>query len=287
VRGRILSLDRPVVMGILNVTPDSFSDGGIHGDSDAAISAGLAMIDDGAQIVDVGGESTRPGAHSVTEQEELRRVLPVVQGLSDTGVTVSIDTSKAEVARRCIDAGAHIVNDVTALSDPAMAGVCAEAGVGVVLMHMPGNPRTMQDDPTYVDVVSEIASFLETRAESAIEAGVDRYAIAIDPGFGFGKTVSHNLELMHRLDEIVALGPPVVVGTSRKRFLGSVLSDVRGETTPERRDSATLATIAVGVFKRATIFRVHNVSSAVDVAQTVNAIVAVEGHDQEINRTRT
>lgn len=264
-------------MGILNVTPDSFSDGDRYADPESAVSAGLTMIADGAQIVDVGGESTRPGALSITAAEELERVLPVVRGLSDAGVTVSIDTSKAEVARRCIEAGAHVVNDVTALSDPNMADVCAQAAVGVVLMHMPGNPRTMQGNATYGDVVSEVAEFLQTSSVAAIEAGIERDAITIDPGFGFGKTVSHNVELMARMDEIVALGLPVVVGTSRKRFLGSLLSDVRGDTTHEQRDNATLATIALAVSKGAAIFRVHNVRSAVEVAQTANAIVGRGG----------
>ncbi|GMQ98387.1 MAG: dihydropteroate synthase [Acidimicrobiia bacterium] len=274
-------------MGILNVTPDSFSDGGTYRDPDSAIAAGLAMIGDGAEIVDVGGESTRPGAQGVSVPEELERVLPVVEGLTDAGTTVSIDTSKAEVARRCIAAGAHIVNDVTAFSDPDMAGVCAESGVGVVLMHMLGSPRTMQNNPTYDDVGSQIAGFLASRAGVAIESGVDAASIAVDPGFGFGKTVAHNLELMSRLDEIVALGYPVVVGTSRKRFLGSVLAGVRGDTTPSQRDDATLATVALAVDKGATIFRVHNVRSVADVALTADAIVTVEGYDQETDRTRT
>jgi len=274
-------------MGILNVTPDSFSDGGTYRDPDSAIAAGLAMIGDGAEIVDVGGESTRPGARGVLAPEELERVLPVVEGLSDAGITVSIDTSKAEVAQRCIAAGAHIVNDVTAFSDPDMADVCAASGVGVVLMHMLGSPRTMQANPTYDDVVSQIARFLASRAGAALESGVDAASIAVDPGFGFGKTVAHNLDLMARLDEIVALGHPVVVGTSRKRFLGSVLSSVRGETTPQQRDAATLATTALAVHKGAAIFRVHNVRSVVDVALTADAIVTVEGYEQEIDRTRT
>jgi len=276
-----------VVVGILNVTPDSFSDGGTYLDPDSAIAAGLAMIGDGAEIVDVGGESTRPGARGVSAHEELERVLPVVEGLSDAGITVSIDTSKAEVAQRCISAGADIVNDVTAFSDPDMAGVCAASGVGVVLMHMLGSPRTMQDNPTYDDVASQVASFLESRAGAAIDSGVDPASIALDPGFGFGKTVAHNLELMSRLDEIVALGHPVVVGTSRKRFLGSVLADVRGDTTPRQRDAATLATTALAVHKGAAIFRVHNVRPVVDVALTADAIVSVEGYEQEIDRTRT
>jgi len=287
IRDRDLSLDRPVVMGIVNVTPDSFSDGGAHRDPDTAIATGLAMVVDGAQIIDVGGESTRPGAAEVSVREELNRVLPVVEGLSNAGVTVSIDTSKAEVARRCIVAGAHIVNDVTAFSDPDMAGVCAESGVGVVLMHMLGNPRTMQHSPTYENVAGQIAVFLESRATAAIGSGVDTRSIALDPGFGFGKTVEHNLELLSRLNELVALGYPVVVGTSRKRFLGSVLAAVRGDTTPQQRDAATLATIALSLSKGAAIFRVHNVRSAVDVALAANAIVPVEGYEQKIDRPRT
>ncbi len=271
-------------MGIVNTTPDSFSDGGDRLDPDAAIAAGLAMVADGAAIVDVGGESTRPGAAPVDTATEIERVLPVVAGLAAEGVVVSIDTSKADVASACIEAGAVIVNDVTALGDPEMPAVCAASGVGVVLMHMLGSPRTMQHDPVYDDVVAEVHDFLVRRAGVAEAAGIDPASISIDPGIGFGKTFAHNLELMAGLGVLADTGYPVTLGVSRKRFLGTILEPVRGDTTPKERDAATAAAVALGVERGARIHRVHNVALAADVALTVNAMVTVEDHEQENDR---
>ncbi|HEX3692610.1 MAG TPA: dihydropteroate synthase, partial [Solirubrobacteraceae bacterium] len=210
------------LMGIVNVTPDSFSDGGRYLDADAAVAHGLALAAQGADILDVGGESTRPGAEPVAVEEELRRVVPVVRALGERAgaVQISIDTAKAEVARAALAAGATLVNDVTALrGDPEMAAVVAQAGCDCCLMHMRGEPRTMQRAPEYGDVVSEVKAFLEQRLAFAVQAGIAEQRILLDPGIGFGKTAEHNLELLRRLDELVALGRPVLVGTSRKSFL--------------------------------------------------------------------
>src|SRR6185312_9744126 len=213
---------RPSVMGVLNVTPDSFSDGGVHLEPAAAAAAGRRMLDEGAAIIDVGGESTRPGSEGVSVDEELRRVVPVLEQLS--GAPVSIDTSKAEDARRALELGAELVNDVTALrGDPALAEVVAESDAYLCLMHMQGEPRTMQADPRYDDVVSEVAAFLEERLRAAVAAGIAEERICLDPGIGFGKTVEHNFELVRRLGELTALGRPVVVGFSRKSSLGKLL----------------------------------------------------------------
>lgn len=256
-------------MGVLNVTPDSFSDGGVHATAEEAVTHGIAMRDAGADVVDVGGESTRPGADAVPAAEEIGRVLPVVAALAAESVVVSIDTSKPDVARACIDAGAQIVNDVTALGAEGMAELCAESGVGVILMHMRGTPRTMQDDPTYDDVVADVAAFLAQRARSVQAAGVAVDRIAIDPGIGFGKTTAHNLTLLAHLDRLTALGFPVVVGTSRKRFLGEIL----GGRPPAGRDVATAATVVSSILKGAAVVRVHDVPSALDAARTADAIV--------------
>lgn len=272
-------------MGIINTTPDSFSDGGEHLDPDTAIAVGLQMVRDGARIIDVGGESTRPDASAVAADVEIARVLPVVETLTAEGLVVSIDTSKAEVAARCIEAGAVIVNDVTAFTDPDMAGVCADSGVGVVLMHMVGTPRSMQENPTYADVVSDVAAFLDERADFAVAAGIDASAISLDPGIGFGKTSGHNIELMTHLGRLVALGYPVTVGASRKTFLGSILEPVRGETLAQDRDGATAATVALSVAQGVSVLRVHNVRFAVDVALAADAMVPLEGYDQENHRT--
>jgi dihydropteroate synthase len=279
IRDGELSLATPVVMGIVNVTPDSFSDGGDHVDPAVAVSAGLAMVAVGAAIVDVGGESTRPGSASVSVEEELARVLPVVTGLVDGGAIVSIDTAKAAVASRCIAAGAHIVNDVTALSDPAMADVCADGGVGVVLMHMLGTPATMQHDPTYGDVIDEVGDFLDRRAGRALAAGVAVGAIAIDPGIGFGKTLAHNIELMRHLEAFTDRPYPVVLGASRKRFLGAIIEEIRGVTVAKERDGATAATVALGVAAGVSVFRVHNVRLGADVAAAADAMVPKEAHE--------
>jgi dihydropteroate synthase len=259
-------LPRPSVMGVVNVTPDSFSDGGAFLHPQAAIAEARGMLDEGAAIVDVGGESTRPGSAGVSVEEELDRVESVLAALAD--VPVSIDTSKAEVARRALEAGAAVVNDVTALrGEPELAGVVADSDACLCLMHMLGEPRTMQDDPRYDDVVSEVAAFLEERLSFAVEAGIPEERICVDPGIGFGKTVEHNLELVARLDEIVALGRPVVIGASRKRFLGRVLGDPEALTGPVAAGVA----VAVLAFERgASIFRVH------DVREHVQALTAAQ-----------
>src|SRR6478735_3536443 len=212
---------RPSVMGVLNVTPDSFSDGGVHLEPAAATAAGRRMLDEGAAIVDVGGESTRPGSAGVPVEEELRRVVPVLEALH--GAPLSIDTAKAEVARRALELGAELVNDVTALrGDPRMAEVVAESGAYLCLMHMQGDPRTMQADPRYDDVVDDVKAFLAERLAAAVAAGIPEERICLDPGIGFGKTLEHNLELLRRLGEIAAIGRPVVLGTSRKSFIGRI-----------------------------------------------------------------
>jgi dihydropteroate synthase len=261
---------RPSVMGIVNVTPDSFSDGGVHLNSDVAAEAARRMIDDGAAIVDVGAESTRPGSESVSLDEELGRVLPVLETL-EGAVPVSIDTAKAEVARRAVALGAELVNDVTALrGDPAMAEVVVGSGAYLCLMHMLGEPRTMQADPRYDDVVSDVARFLTERMAFAVAAGIPEERICVDPGIGFGKTVEHNLELLRRLDEIVALGRPVVVGISRKRFLGRLLGDAEATTGPP---AAGLAAAVAAYARGATIFRVHDVRETVEALTVVKALL--------------
>ncbi len=273
-RDRVLSnADHTLIMGVVNVTPDSFSDGGRFASADAAVAHGLEMASAGADIVDVGGESTRPGATPISAEEELARVVPVVQGLAGAGLVVSVDTMKPEVAAAAISMGAQIVNDVTALGHPEMVAVCADAGVGVVLMHMQGDPSTMQDDPTYDNVVSEVADFLEQRAVSIQAAGVSRDRICIDPGIGFGKTFEHNLELLRSIDWLTTSGYPVMVGTSRKGFLGSMLRTAGTETTAAERDGATAATVALAVAAGASVVRVHNVSHALQAVRTADAIV--------------
>jgi dihydropteroate synthase len=279
---------RPSVMGVVNVTPDSFSDGGVHVDPDVAAAAARRMVAEGAAIVDVGGESTRPGSDGVSLDEELRRIVPVLERLGGE-VALSIDTAKAEVARRALALGAELVNDVTAFrGDPALAGVCAEHDAYVCLMHMQGEPRTMQADPRYDDVASEVAAFLEERLEFAVAAGVREERICLDPGIGFGKTLDHNLELIRRLDVLLALGRPVVIGVSRKSSLRQLVSPLRGrqsrplrsragsvEPTPAEHDLvAASVAAAVTAFERgATILRVHDVKAHVD-ALTVAAALA-------------
>ncbi|MGE0067498.1 MAG: dihydropteroate synthase, partial [Solirubrobacterales bacterium] len=232
----------PRLMGVVNVTPDSFSDGGLFLDPDAAIAHGRELADQGAAILDVGGESTRPGSKPVPEAEELARVLPVVEALAGDGATVSIDTSKSGVAAAALDAGAAIVNDVTALrGDSEMAELCAERGATVVLMHMRGDPRTMQDAPSYDDVVAEVTDFLSARLEVAVAAGIGPERIWLDPGIGFGKTAEHNLELLRRLPQLAELGRPLVVGTSRKSFLGKFDGSPAGERLGGTIATAVLA----------------------------------------------
>ena len=247
-------------MGVVNVTPDSFSDGGAWLEPAAAIAHGRALAAQGAQILDVGGESTRPGAAPVGEAEELRRVVPVLAGLAEAGARLSIDTSKAAVAAAALDAGATIVNDVTALrGDPQMAALVADRGCDVCLMHMLGEPRTMQRDPRYRDVVADVRAFLAERLEHAAALGIAPERVWLDPGIGFGKSIDHNLELLARLDEIVALGAPVVVGTSRKSFLGAIT----GRDATERL-AGTIATNVLALARGASVFRVHDVAPARD-----------------------
>ena len=246
----------PKIMGVVNVTPDSFSDGGLYLDPERAIAHGRRLATDGAEILDVGGESTRPGAEGVSEAEELRRVVPVIEGLDGTGAAISVDTSKAAVAVAALDAGAGIVNDVTALrGDPEMAALCAERGATVLLMHMVGDPRTMQDDPRYGDVVAEVGDFLAARMAAAVAAGVDEERVWLDPGIGFGKTYAHNMELLRRLGELARLGRPLVIGTSRKSFIGRV-----DGSAADFRLGGTIASSVFAAAAGAAILRVHDVA---------------------------
>src|SRR3954468_19031973 len=255
-------------MGVVNVTPDSFSDGGRYLDARAAIDHGEQLAAEGAAILDVGGESTRPGADPVSETEELRRVVPVVEGLAGIA-RVSIDTSKVAVATAALDAGADYVNDVTAFrGDPELAGLVGDRGVDCCLMHMLGTPRTMQQDPRYDDVVSEVKAFLEARLAYAVGEGVPEERVMLDPGIGFGKTVEHNLELIRRLDEIVALGRPVVFGVSRKSFLGRITGREVGERLP-----GTIATNVLALERGASVFRVHEVAPVRDALAVAAATV--------------
>ena len=256
---------RPSVMGVLNVTPDSFSDGGVHLDPDIAAAAARRMVEEGAAIVDVGGESTRPGSEGVSVQEELARVVPVFERIGGE-IPLSIDTAKAEVARVALERGAILVNDVTALrGDPELAGVVADAGAYLCLMHMQGEPRTMQAEPRYHDVASEVAAFLEERLAFAVAAGIPEERICLDPGIGFGKTVEHNLELVRRLDVLLALGRPVLVGYSRK-------SSLRKLTGSDDLLGPSIAA-AVAAFERgASILRVHDVKPTVDALTVAGAL---------------
>jgi len=256
-------------MGVLNVTPDSFSDGGLFVHPEAALRQGATMAAEGAAIVDVGGESTRPGSDPVSVEQEIARVVPIVEALrGKVAARISVDTSKAEVARRALAAGAAIVNDVTALrGDPAMAGVVTEAGCPVCLMHMLGAPRTMQEDPRYADVVDDVLAFLEERLAFAVAQGVAEEQVLLDPGIGFGKTLEHNLLLLRHLDRFVALGRPVVLGTSRKRFLGAIL-----DAEPQDRLFGTVATTVMGALAGAAVFRVHDVKPNVEALRVTEAV---------------
>jgi dihydropteroate synthase len=257
------------LMGVVNVTPDSFSDGGSFLDADAAIEHGEKLVRDGAEILDVGGESTRPGAEEVDEAEELARVEPVVPALARIG-TVSIDTSKLAVAEAALEAGASVVNDVTALRrDPEIAALCAERGAGLLLMHMQGDPRTMQANPTYGDVVDEVKAFLAERLAAAVGAGVPEERIWLDPGIGFGKTLDHNLELLHRVAELRDLGCPLVISTSRKGFIGKIDGSQVGE-----RLGGTIASSVLAVAEGADILRVHDVA---ETAQAMKVAAAILG----------
>ena len=251
------------IIGVVNVTPDSFSDGGLFLDPARAIAHGRQLADEGAAILDIGGESTRPGAEPVGVDEELRRVLPVLEGLraASTGAQLSIDTSKAVVASEALQAGATLVNDVTALrGDPRMAEVVAEAGAEVCLMHMLGEPRTMQHDPRYDDVVADVKAFLTERMQFALAHGIDESKVIVDPGIGFGKTLDHNLQLVRRIDELVALGRPVLIGASRKSFLGRIT----GREDPSERVPATVAVNVLAYERGVRLFRVHDVAPSRD-----------------------
>jgi dihydropteroate synthase len=255
------------LMGVVNVTPDSFSDGGLYLDADAAIAHGRELLDQGAQVLDVGGESTRPGAEGVSADEETARVEPVVAGLS--GVTVSIDTSKLPVAEAATDAGASIVNDVTALRhDPEIAALCADRGVGLVLMHMQGDPRSMQANPTYDDVVDDVEAFLAERLAFAVDAGVAEERIWLDPGIGFGKTLEHNLELLRRLGELRELGRPLVIGTSRKSFIGKI-----DGSEVDDRIGGTIASSVLAAAEGADVLRVHDVAETAQAMKMAEAIL--------------
>ncbi len=276
------------LMGIVNATPDSFSDGGEFATAEAAIEHGRALIGEGAQIVDIGGESTRPGAEPVDADEELRRVLPVVEGLAaeaaSGGVQISIDTSKASVARAALAAGASLVNDVSALgADAQMAGVVAESGADCCLVHMLGEPRTMQRDPRYDDVVDDVKSFLHERLELAVRAGIDEQRVLLDPGIGFGKRVEHNLALLARLRELTELGRPIVIGTSRKSFLGRIGGDGEGS----RRLAGTIATNVLALERGASVFRVHEVAPLREALAVAAATLGERWTTSPAARTRT
>jgi dihydropteroate synthase len=275
-RDRDLALGgTPRVMGILNVTPDSFSDGGRYRRTEAAVVRGLEMAGEGAALIDVGGESTRPGAVPVTLEEELERVIPVIEALARALAAapgepplISVDTRKAPVADRALKAGAVIVNDVTALAgDPAMAGVVRQYGAGAVLMHMRGEPGTMQENPVYGDVATEVAGLLGERLKALTAAGLEAATLAVDPGIGFGKTVEHNLQLVARLDRLAALGRPVVIGLSRKRFLGKLT----GRDISERM-AGSLAGLTVAVWRGAHVVRVHDVRESTDAVRVAMAL---------------
>lgn len=266
-----LELARAQVMGILNVTPDSFSDGGDHLDAGRAIDSGLAMLEAGADILDVGGESTRPGAAPVTLKEELARVLPVIEGLAKAGARVSIDTRHAAVMRAAKDAGAAVINDVTALEgDPASLATAAGTGLPVVLMHMQGEPQTMQQNPRYEDCLCEVFSYLEGRIAAASAAGIPRERIAVDPGIGFGKTIAHNLQLLESLGALHGLGCAILLGVSRKRFIGRLSRDEE----PKQRLPGSLAVALAGRARAAQIFRVHDVP---ETRQALTLFSTVEG----------
>lgn len=259
--------DRPLIMGILNVTPDSFSDGGRYAAPERAFLRAREMAEEGADIIDIGGESTRPGSEAVSAKEELRRVMPVIERLAADGtVPISIDTCKAEVADEALDAGTAIVNDISGLRhDPAMADVIARHGASVVIMHMQGTPRTMQVNPVYDDVVEDVKAFLRERAAVAREAGIRQ--VMIDPGIGFGKTVEHNLEILRRLEEFTELGCPILVGPSRKSFIGALL-----DLPVDERVEGTAAAVAIAVQKGASIVRVHDVKAMRRVATVARAM---------------
>ena len=261
----------PLLMGVLNVTPDSFSDGGLYAGPEAATAHGLEMIRDGADMLDIGGESTRPGAPPVEAHEQIRRVVPVIQALRrQIDVTISVDTTRADVAAAALDAGAHMINDISAgRFDPGLLPLAARRAAPIILMHMLGTPATMQVNPVYQDVAAEVALFLHERTAAAVESGVHLDRILLDPGIGFGKTVQHNLQLLREMDRLLALGRPLVIGTSRKRFIGTII----GEADPNQRLFGTAATIAWSVANGAAVVRVHDVKPMAQVLRMTRAIL--------------
>ena len=270
--GRVLRLDRPRVMGIVNVTPDSFSDGGQHASTQAAVEHGLRLVDEGADVLDIGGESTRPGAAPVSVQEELDRVVPVIEALAArTAVPISIDTFKPEVMRAAVSAGAGLINDIYALRQPGALEAAAELAVPVVLMHMAGEPGTMQDAPHYDDVVAQVRNFLTERLFAAQMAGIAKSRLVIDPGYGFGKTTEHNMTLLARSAQLLELDVPMLAGLSRKRSIG----ELTGRQTPAERVAGSVAAHLLAVQRGAMIVRVHDVAATVDALKVWQALVAV------------
>lgn len=277
--GREIRCDRPLVMGIVNVTPDSFYDGGRYKLPEQAIAHAIELVEQGADILDIGAESTRPGANPVSQEDELARLIPVITGLvRRVTVPISVDTTKASVAQSALDAGACIINDVSALRlDPAMASIVARSGAAVVLMHMQGIPQTMQHAPQYGDVVNEVVAFLHERIQVAEAAGISRTNIILDPGIGFGKLLKHNLELLNRLTDLTELGRPVLVGPSRKAFIGQLL-----DRSVEHREWGTAAVVALAVDRGAAILRVHDVAMMAEVVKVAAAMrAAMPQVDQE------
>jgi dihydropteroate synthase len=266
-----LPLERPLVMGVVNVTPDSFYDGGRHFDPSAAVAHARRLVEEGADLLDVGGESTRPGAAPVTAEEELARILPVLEGIAGLGVPVSVDTTKPEVMRTALARGAAMINDVTALAAPGAVELVAGSDAAVCLMHMQGSPRTMQAEPTYADVVAEVRDFLAARAAACVAGGMARSRVVVDPGFGFGKTVAHNLTLLAQLGEIAALGYPVLVGWSRKSSLGRITG-----RPAEERLAGSVAAALIAVQRGARIVRVHDVAATRDALAVLAAVKGAE-----------
>jgi dihydropteroate synthase len=270
--GRTLKLDRPNVIGIVNVTPDSFSDGGRHATVDAAVAHGLKLAEEGADALDVGGESTRPGAEGVSAEEELRRVIPVIGHLArETALPISVDTSKPEIMRAAVEAGAGMINDIYALRREGALDAAAALGVPVVLMHMQGEPRSMQDAPEYDDVVGDVHRFLAERIFAAEMAGIPKKRVVVDPGFGFGKTAAHNLALLAQLERFTELGVPVLAGLSRKRTIG----EITGRDAPRDRVHGSVAAALIAAQRGAKLLRVHDVAATVDALKVWNAVAAV------------
>ncbi|MCC2615795.1 dihydropteroate synthase [Aestuariibacter halophilus] len=267
-KNKTLSLDRPRIMGILNVTPDSFSDGGLYRQRDAALSHAQAMLEAGADFIDIGGESTRPGAAAVSEQEELDRVIPIIEAVANNlDVVVSVDTSKASVMREAVKAGAGLINDVRALQEPGALDAAVSSGAAVCLMHMQGQPRTMQTDPHYTDVTNDVMQFLQQRMVACEKSGMSRDRLMVDPGFGFGKTLEHNYQLLADLPLLHRLGVPLLVGMSRKSMIGQLLN-----RQTEDRLAGSLAAATIAAMYGAHIIRVHDVKDSVDAVKVVNAL---------------